>query len=498
MKNLLILALLSFAPTINAQNVPLDSTFGINGAVVAEFDKEVTAYQVKIQPTGKIIVIVSLNREARQFIVRYKLNGSIDSTFGVSGRVDLDTFIMAASEIQPDGKILIAGYMPSQSGTGVGVLRLLPDGAIDNRFGNNGFVFTPLTHAYIYTLTVQSDGKIIIAGGFRTQVTMPSEVLILRYFADGALDHSFGIGGKVISNATPESEYASAVTTQSDGKIVIGGSYGDFRRLFMVLRYLPNGDLDNSFGVRITEMPCNQADIHTIWAHPNGKITAIGSSYIQAQVPLDFIALARYKPNGDLDEYFTGYNTGLGMGFRNIRLTLGGSNGAALQSDGKIVLTGGEQFMRLTAEGTGDTTFRSIVYRSQLFMTRHVAIQRDGKIIVLGHYYNRNKQHFVMFRYFSGLEVGTIDFSMVNEVQIAPNPVERQTILRYNLLDDTHLSIQLLNMQGQLITVFKNQEPQSKGAHEESFLLPETLPAGTYLIRMLSPKGQKSIQIVKM
>jgi hypothetical protein len=95
--------------------------------------------------------------------------------------------------------------------------------------------------------------------------------------------------------------------------------------------------------------------------------------------------------------------------------------------------------------------------------------------------------------------VGIVDFSIANHsVYVAPNPILEQTTLHYTLQDDETISIQLFDMKGAFVKVFKQSEQQTKGEHEEQLLFPNEIPAGSYILCISSPKGKKSVQVVKM
>lgn len=122
---------------------------------------------VVVLPDGKLIVqgtFTSFNGSASAGVVRLNADGSLDNTFNVGTGIDS---LVAQSLVRlPDGKILIGGRFTSFNGTPCGgIIRLNPDGTIDNTFqtgtGATGVLPT------ISTISVQpSDGNIIIAGNF--------------------------------------------------------------------------------------------------------------------------------------------------------------------------------------------------------------------------------------------------------------------------------------------------------------------------------------------
>lgn len=72
-------------------------------------------------------------------------------------------------------------------------------------------------------------------------------IALLRYNPDGTLDTAFGENGKV---TTGDSNVAAALALQTDGKIVVAGSFNDgANNEFLLLRYDPDGGLDPTFGI---------------------------------------------------------------------------------------------------------------------------------------------------------------------------------------------------------------------------------------------------------
>jgi uncharacterized delta-60 repeat protein len=175
-------------------------------------------------------------------LVRYNKDGSLDATFGAGGKVITD--ILGTSEvnalaIQSDGKIIAAGrslfvndiFLPGPTRADYGLVRYNEDGSLDTTFGAQGGVTTDLnsTVESIYALALQPDGKIIAAGGSDVfDAWWPSTVFgVARYYRDGSLDTTFGIGGKVrMDLPASQFEYARSVGIQPDGKIVVSGGGG--------------------------------------------------------------------------------------------------------------------------------------------------------------------------------------------------------------------------------------------------------------------------------
>jgi uncharacterized delta-60 repeat protein len=158
----------------------------------------------------------------------------------------------------------------------------------------------------VSALIVQSDGKIIAAGGFRSRGSSLDFGLV-RYNDDGSLDSTFGAGGTVMTTFGPWHARVVALSLQPDGKIVAGGvtESEDYRgAAFGLARYARDGSLDTSFGsggkVR-TEVPAGTAAyLRSLGIQRNGTIVAVGTSEPDENFYGTDIELARYDSTGVL------------------------------------------------------------------------------------------------------------------------------------------------------------------------------------------------------
>jgi uncharacterized delta-60 repeat protein len=340
----------------------LDPTFGGDGMVTTDFTRKGDgAFAVAVQPNGKIVAAGLAGFSPTDFdteiaIARYKVDGTLDAGFGGDGRVTTDltrTFDDAnAIALQPDGKIVVAGYA---DGAGAhlrfGVARYRLNGTLDRTFGSDGTIITSIRRgAAAYGVAVQADGKIVVsgeslAGRANTMFTL------VRYDADGTLDASFGGDGKVTTDFTPGADANNAIAIQADGKIVASGSAGS-RSRFALARYDPNGTLDATFGGdgKVTTAFSRQGDRaeEGLGIQADGKIVAAGVA--RGSGPNPTFALARYNVNGTLDPTFGGD----GRVRTDISRRSDDAIGLVIQGDGSIVAAGvaGER-----GEGGGDARF---------------------------------------------------------------------------------------------------------------------------------------------
>lgn len=183
--------------------------------------------------------------------------GDLDLNFGSGGKVLTDTGGGGGGRsvaLQNDGKIVVAGR--GNAGTGNGndfsVVRYQPNGSLDTSFGGTGKVTTHVASDddEATSLVVQNDGKIVVAGWSFLGGTSGSDadLALVRYNTDGSLDTSFDGDGKVTTSFGGYADYANSVALQADGKIVVAGqSYNGSKWNIALVRYNANGSLDSTF-----------------------------------------------------------------------------------------------------------------------------------------------------------------------------------------------------------------------------------------------------------
>jgi uncharacterized delta-60 repeat protein len=375
------------------------------------------ANAVAIQTDGKIVAVGGTNNGNANFaLIRYNTNGSLDTTFDGDGKVSTDFAgtdeYANAMAIQADGKVVAAGF----TGSGFALARYNADGSLDTSFDHDGKVTTVVSNGNerAYALAVQPDGRIVAAGyGYITvDSSSTSGFALARYNTDGSLDTTFDGDGKVVTSVAQYGGTAYAATVQTDGKIIAtgygynNGTYGDFQ----LVRYNADGSLDTSFDVdgKVTTPVLGGNDYaYAATLQTDGKIIAAGSS----ENGNDNFALVRYNTDGSLDTSFDsdGKTTGdIGLP------TTSGARETAIQADGKIVVAGysyngsNDDFtvVRYNADGTRDVTFDadgkvSTDITGNIWGERAnaVTIQPDGKILVGGSTEPGSNTDFAIVRY---------------------------------------------------------------------------------------------------
>lgn len=222
------------------ENGTLDETFGTNGKISSVFpgthNSSLTG--LSLQPDGKLIAVgtVSFYGEpgSRLLVARFDSNGFLDESFNNGGYV-IETVrnqycTITSLALQPDGKILIAGNdtvrLVNQLDEAF-LIRYNSDGSLDLNFGNYGkqfltFVSDAESTTSANSIMLQSDGKIMLLGGFRRPTVNPQGFGLARFQADGNLDESFGTNGIVLTTFGGSAE-GKSLAIQPDGKIIAAG-----------------------------------------------------------------------------------------------------------------------------------------------------------------------------------------------------------------------------------------------------------------------------------
>ncbi|HEX3102689.1 MAG TPA: hypothetical protein VHQ01_12885 [Pyrinomonadaceae bacterium] len=330
----------------------LDTDFDLDGKVTTQFGgSEDVAASVVIQPDGKIVCAgFSSGATTIAFVARYNTDGSLDNSFGSGGKVTQDFgagFTQATSiALQSDGKIVVGGYMravaPATSGFDFFALRYNTNGTLDTTFDGDGKVTTDFSsNDEADGVTIQPDGKIVLVGNTNNNVAGRTFAALARYNSDGSLDTTFGTGGKVIGH---EGAAFSAVVQPADGRIVTGGWGCSVATCtqnldFTFARYDTVGVLDPTFGIS------GKATVAVSTGRDEARGIALQSDgkIVATGVNLsspasDPMAVVRLNANGTLDTTF-----GTNGIVQNLPVAVEDAFGLSLQPNGRIV-TGGRVF----------------------------------------------------------------------------------------------------------------------------------------------------------
>lgn len=220
----------------------LDTSFDTDGMAITPVGPARDAiYDIAVQADGKILATgYSFTGNfgfPQAAIVRYNADGSLDTTFDTDGMVvgpgPARPYSIA---ILPDSKILIGG-----DNGNFAAARFNPDGSIDQNFGQFGVAAVMIgSQSEGHSMVVQGDGKIVMVGSSRASQISELDFTLVRFNANGTLDTTFDVDGKVTTATSTLEDRAQAVAMQYDEKIVaVGYGYTDaYRNDFTIARYV--------------------------------------------------------------------------------------------------------------------------------------------------------------------------------------------------------------------------------------------------------------------
>jgi uncharacterized delta-60 repeat protein len=292
-------------------NGGLDTSFNGTGFLEVSFGAGTSRGNcMKLQSNGKILVGGRSGSSSQFFsLLRLNTDGSFDTTFGSAGKVQ--TLMIGQSlpnsiAIQTDGKILMGGYVLNNPyGYDFAVVRYLVNGTLDTSFGVNGIVITTINTFYndvINKVLVQNDGKIIVVGN-NADGTGESRMAMVRYNSNGAVDTTFANNGIYISGYYGG---ANDAAFQVDGKIVCSGSVFTSDYLFNVVRFNVNGIIDDDFLLSNVSNPFNYSSgSFSLLIQPDNKIVAGGVAGIDETCQVSLGAIIRINPGTLSNEEFS-------------------------------------------------------------------------------------------------------------------------------------------------------------------------------------------------
>lgn len=354
----------------------LDPTFGAGMTGVDAYFSAVLAFAV--QPDGGILVggmFSTFNGISRSCVARLNGDGTLDPTFGagLAGVSGGDSWAVWSLALQSDGKVLIGGRFTTVNGVGRGCLaRLHADGSLDTAFANGESGAN--TNATVQALAVQADGKVLLGGSF-TVVNGVTRNRIARLNADGTLDGAYGAGLSGSDN------YVNTLSLQDDGKLIACGDFATLNGSYSrhVARLNTDGTVDTAFGH--SSGPDSWV---MVTADGGGGKTLIGGHFTSVS-GVKRGSLARLNGDGTLDSSF-----GNGLAGAD-----GDVSAIVRQADGKVLVGGyftkmngttRSTIARVNADGTLDSGFvaGTITSGYGFGVINTMAVQPDGKILIGG------------------------------------------------------------------------------------------------------------------
>ena len=430
---------------------------------------------------GAIALCLTCSLQVVSFNSFAQNDGDLDISFSSDGKQTADfggnTDYGQSVAMQLDGKILVAGYS-YYSNFFFAVARFNSDGTLDNSFSSDGIVTTAVgvDRCYAYSVAVQVDGKIVVAGFAAAATVNNYDFALVRYNSDGTLDNTFSSDGIVMTDFGSNYDYAYSVVVQADDKILVAGVATNGAD-FALARYNSDGTLDNTFssdGIQTTDLGARDY-INSVVLQSDGKIVAAGNTYNGTDN--DF-AVARWDADGLLD-----FSAMIDFGGGSEMMYDGDvAKSVAIQADGKIVVSGiayngsNNDFalVRLNNNGTIDNTFSSdgkltTDISSSDERGNSGVLQTDGKIIVAGY----SNSDFALARFHNELPTGIQTVAENKSISIFPNPVIDELTIDIDISD---FEVKILTILGNVILTERNKKVLDISKY----------PQGTYILQVRS------------
>jgi uncharacterized delta-60 repeat protein len=367
----------------------LDATFGEGGRVTSDWPRPSA---MRLQSDGKIVVL----GENGTGFMRFNADGSPDASFGTAGYASFendgifrDTHDLA---VLSDGKIIAVGGAIDQQRRRMGIARFNTDGSVDTTFGNSGRVvvhppgLNEFASSIAYAVHVLPDGQMLVVIGHG------DDFAVVRLNADGSFDTTFGNVGIATASFGFRLEQSTTMALQSDGKILLAGRVDerDNERVNVgIARFHANGSLDTSYGdagVKMTDVTGNHGwdEASDIVVLPDDRAAVA----VYSRPGTEFVmTLARFAVTGTFEGATT---TPVGPRSDYARAI-------ALQTDGKLLVAGAVSsatvndfgVVRYDGNGPLDPTFGTAGVVTVDFFAANddavdVLVQPDGKILALG------------------------------------------------------------------------------------------------------------------
>jgi len=283
-----------------------DSTFGGDGIVttnVSEYGEY--GYAIALHSDGKIVIAgeVSIGgTDVQALIARYNSDGTLDNTFGTGGLTTFDGIgwdIAYDVTIQPDGKIIMTGSTseaayPDVALTDLLLLRLSTNGTLDDTFGINGAVTYDSIYESGRAVRVQNDGKIVVAGTRWSYSSIENAALLIRYNSDGSMDNTFGENGVLIYKKEFGFPSISGqdISLMDNGNIVMAGHVNTDG---FVIRVTNDGIYDDTLSIDgiSAVVSGGYAQLKSVMVQSDGKIIVAGNSTFHDNYSDQALFLAR-------------------------------------------------------------------------------------------------------------------------------------------------------------------------------------------------------------
>lgn len=469
----------------------------------------------------------------------YAQAGILDSSFHDDGAAFFhfagSSAVASSVAVLPNEKILVAGTVVTGPGadSDILLLRYNTDGSLDTSFGNNGMTLFSWggQHDFAKTVVMQPDGKILVAGW--TVSDGRAYGILCRFSEYGILDKTFDEDGVVYNGSELTEKPFMDLFLTDDAKILwcmITKAHDS-----SIMQFLLSGKIDTSFGdagAADLELPWSTYKHGTWGLLPEGRIAAIIGYLLYSDhlgdPPIIYVKFLRYSKDGktlEINQILENYEPllndalaweeGVIIGgyavsktdydgilendfvFKGKQKAIPGlTNSMVAQIDGKLVVVGQKETIldtsifvtRLNTDGEVDKNFGRYGHVLLNFSPNDdiayaTAIDADDRILVAG----RSGDSLVVARVFGRKYTGPPNPG-VDSIFFGfrPNPVGSVLTADYGLPTDGNISIELLDLFGRQVQSFYSEANRQAGHYAEPLHILGTLPNGTYLLRVRS------------
>ena len=283
-----------------------DPGFGSGGITKTDIGSgDDVAADIAVQPDGRIVVAgytEDANGEKNGLIMRYDADGTLDGTFSSDGKLVITAWsgedALNDVAVLPDGSIVGAGYATVGGVRKSMLVKVSTDGTYDSAFGIDGLLVPELSDSTssAHGILVADDG--ILVCGKIEESFLETVAYLARFMSDGTPDPVFNGNGLALVTGSPHGD-ALDLALQDDGKVLVCGkseSEDIEPGEFLLARFNPDGSVDDTFGSNgavTTDIDPGPSYARSIAIRPDGRIVLAGAAW------LDYsdIAVARYLPD---------------------------------------------------------------------------------------------------------------------------------------------------------------------------------------------------------
>jgi uncharacterized delta-60 repeat protein len=500
----------SFSLVILNPSGSLDSSFAADGNLLFYYPGNDIGYlTAMVQNNGKIVVTGTTSEPSiPNFLARFNSDGSSDHTYGNNGLATTNGY---GAVMQTDQKVVESNYniVDSTGAINVVMSRYNSDGSPDLTYGTNGVVQDfPGVLAYNAT-AIQPDNKVVVAGYVTNN--FGESLALIRYNTDGTPDATFGTGGATIPNFQ-FFNYPQTIAIGSDGKIIVSevANNASGQTVAILARFTSNGSIDSSFGLdgQLTLSPGIFAIPGFIALQADGKILLNYVVSYDYNTYYNFVS--RYSPNGAADSLF-GTNGTIAVDGSNFVMVepdqkiLVSGNVYDARNNSDVTIS------RYTTNGTPDSSFGTNGTTITKFaqgesLVNGVGAISNNELIVVG-FADDPLGIGILAEYHLGNQAITIDSTAViavvaqpllasgGDLTITPAPNPTNNSFNIHLSSSNQLSsvtLQLVNNQGAVLQTIPDLYPG------QTVNIGASLPPGIYFLKVINGNSAKTIKLVKL